>query len=403
MWSEAGLDGAAVLFFPVLVLLPRGIAALASAAGLCAIGLVLASRRKQASSTLAAAAALLGALLVWGAISASWSLDPLRSLVVAARLAGLFVAGLALIAAAGQVAAPRRLTVFFLLGLALGIVLTAVELATAGGLSSLFSNRTYRETRLNQVSVLFAVLLMPAGIVLMTLGHRIAASTLIAAAAGMVCILAGTAAKAALFAGLPAGLLLHRWRPQVARAAAVVAVAAIVGAPLTFARLERVPGFSETADNIKVSAGHRLLIWSFAGDRIAERPLAGWGLDASRVIPGGKDPIRAGETWMPLHPHNAALQLWLELGVPGVALFALLVARLWAALATVGWPPLFSAAAGAALTIALIGCFGTYGIWQEWWLGALWFALFTVLVMARVAGQPAGPALTAGRSPFRSG
>ena len=93
----------------------------------------------------------------------------------------------------------------------------------------------------------------------------------------------------------------------------------------------------------------------------------------------------SGETWMPLHPHNAALQVWLELGAPGAVLFALLVALVWGAFVRVEWPPLFAAAAGATLAIGFVGCFGTYGIWQEWWLGTLSFSLFLVLVMARVA------------------
>jgi O-antigen ligase len=92
-----------------------------------------------------------------------------------------------------------------------------------------------------------------------------------------------------------------------------------------------------------------------------------------------------------LHPHNAALQVWLELGVPGAALFALLAAIVWRALARVGWPPLFGAAAGASLTIAFLCCFATYGIWQEWWLGTLSFSLFLVLVMARATDRAALP------------
>jgi O-antigen ligase len=171
----------------------------------------------------------------------------------------------------------------------------------------------------------------------------------------------------------------------------VISVIAIVTAPLTFARLERLPGLGEMADTVKISAGHRLLIWSFAGDRIAERPLTGWGLDSSRAIPGGDEPIRPGETWMPLHPHNAALQVWLELGAPGAVLFALLVATIWGTLARVEWPGLFAAAAGGSLTIAFVGCFATYGIWQEWWLGTWSFSLFLILVMARVAARAASP------------
>jgi O-antigen ligase len=384
-WSEAGLDAAALLFFPLLVVLPRGIAALVSAAGLCAAGLVLSAGRSRPTSILAIATMLLGCLLLWGTASALWSVNPVRSLVVAARLAGLFTVGLGLAAGAGLVAAPRRLTFLLLIGMALGIAMVAIELATGGGLNSLVSDRAYRPTQLNQASISFALLVLPASALLISLGQTIFATLLAAVTAVMVYELAGTAAKAVLLAGVAMSLLLYRARPLVAGVALAVSVAAIVAAPLTFARLERLPGLGETADSFKISAGHRLLIWSFAGDRIAERPVTGWGLDASRAIPGGDDPIRPGEPWMPLHPHNAALQVWLELGAPGAALFALLTAIVWGALARVEWPPVFAAAAGASLTIAFIGCFATYGIWQEWWLGTLSFSLFLVLVMARVA------------------
>jgi exopolysaccharide production protein ExoQ len=395
-WSEAGLDTAAVLIFPLLVVLPRGIAALVSAAGLCAAGLVLSASGMRLTRILLVAAMLLGCLLAWGTASALWSVDPVRSLVVAARLAGLFAVGLALAASAGLIAAPRRLAFLLLIGMAFGIAMVAIELATAGGLSVLVSNRAYRPTQLNQVSISFALLVLPASALLISLGQAIFATLLAAVTAVTVYALAGTAAKAVLLAGLAVGLLLYRARPVVARVALAISMVAIIAAPLTFARLERLPGLGETADGFKISAGHRLLIWSFAGDRIAERPLTGWGLDASRAIPGGDDPIRPGETWMPLHPHNAALQVWLELGAPGAVLFALLVALVWGALARVEWPPLFAAAAGATLTIAFVGCCATYGMWQEWWLGTLSFSLFLVLVMGRVAGCQAVPGKAGG-------
>lgn len=395
-WCEAGLDTTALLLFPLLVLLPRGTAALASAAGLCAAGLVLSTRPRRLNPSLAATAILLASLLLWGAVSALWSVNPTRSLGMAVRLAGLFAAGIALAAAADLVAAPRRLTYCLLSGLAAGIALAVIDLATAGSLSSLLSDHAFRATRLNQASVSFAILLFPACAVLVSLGQPVYAVLLAAATAATIWVLVGTAAKTVLIAGLPMGLLLYRWRAHVARVAALLSVVVIIAAPLTFARLERLPGSIERADAVKISAGHRLLIWSFAGDRIAEHPFAGWGLDSSRAIPGGQETIRHDESWLPLHPHNAALQLWLELGVPGAVLFALLAALPWSTLASASWPPLFAAAAGAALTIGFVSCFGTYGIWQEWWLGTLWLCLFLVLVMARGTADAAGAAQEVG-------
>jgi exopolysaccharide production protein ExoQ len=381
-WCEAGLDIAALLFFPLLVLAPRGVAALLSLAGLSAAGLLMSSRGSRLNPAVSRAAILLGCLLVWGALSALWSVDPMRSLTVAVRLTGLFTVGITLLAATGSITAPGRLTLLSVVGLALGVGMALTELMTDGALSSYFSDRAYQPARLNQASISFAILCLPISGILVCRGYKLPGTLLAVATAATVCFLAGTAAKAALIAGLPMALLLSRVGPIVARAAAVISTIIIVTAPLSFARLERLPVLTEGADDVKLSAGHRLLIWSFAGDRIAEQPLFGWGLDSSRAIPGGEDLIRPGETWLPLHPHNAPLQLWLELGVPGAVLFALVIALAWWVLAEAHWPPLFFAAAGGSLTTAFVGCFATYGIWQEWWLGTLWFSLFLVSVMA---------------------
>lgn len=382
---EAGLDVAALLFFPLLVLAPRGIAPLASAAGFLGAGLVLAhGRRSCLRSDLAVPAAVLALLIVWSVVSATWSLGPPRSLDQAARLAGLFAAALAMAAAAGFVSAPRRLALFLLAGFVVALVMATVDLATHGALSKPFSDRVYQPAWLNQASVAFAILLLPTGAALISAGQRLPGLSFAVVGAATIFILAGTAAKTALAAGVPLALLCHYRRAPVARAAAVLSVLVIVTAPLTFARLDRVSGVVHSADTVKLSAGHRLLIWSFVGDRIAEHALRGWGLDSSRAIPGGGDPIRPDQTWLPLHPHNAPLQLWLELGVPGAVLFALLSGWLWLALARVDWPRLYAATACGSLATAFVASAATYGIWQEWWQGTLSFSLFIVLVMARV-------------------
>jgi O-antigen ligase len=317
--------------------------------------------------------------------SAIWSVDWLRSLIITARLAGLFAAGLALVYAAESIKAPGRLTFLLLGGLALAVALTAADFVTHGAVGAPFTDRAYQPAGLNRASVSFAILLLPITAVLVSRGLLICALLLATATGAMIFILAGTTAKTALATGVAIALLLYLSRSRTAHAAAVISVLVIITAPLTFARVGWFPVLTEAADAVKLSAGHRLWIWSFAGDRIAERPLAGWGLDASRSIPGGKDPIRPGETWLPLHPHNAPLQLWLELGVPGAVLFALLVAYVWHALAIAPWSRMFGAATGGSLAVAMIACIAAYGIWQEWWLGELWFSLFGVLVMARIA------------------
>ena len=383
-WCEGGLDGCVLLLLPILALVSHGVAPLVAFAGLGAAGLCAANRPFR-FRPLRFPAAILAILLLWSTASAMWSIDPQRTFILSTRLAGLFVAGLALAAAANRIAAPRRLAVYLIAGTAIGLALSSYDLLSDGGLRSLVSVRAFVPFRLNQIAIGLAILLLPVTALLIERRRVIAALTAAALMAGTVFMLADAAAKTALLASLPVGVLLYRWRTPFARLAAVVSVVGVMTAPWSLPRLADAPRVLAAADALKGSAGHRLLIWSFVGDRIAERRLLGWGLDAARAIPGGKGEVRPGMTRLPLHPHNAALQLWLELGMPGAALFALFVGWLWLRLAAAPWPRLYAAAVGGSLTAALAAAFAAYGIWQEWWLGTLGLVVFLILVMARVA------------------
>jgi exopolysaccharide production protein ExoQ len=374
-----------------LALVPHGVAPLAAAAGLCAGGLVLANPPDHFAALRLPASCLL-ALLLWGLTSALWSIDPARSLILDLRLAGLFAAGLALAAAAERVATPQRLAIFLVAGTALGLALTWYDLASGGGLTDRISVRGFGPFRLDQIAIGLAILALPVAAWLIQRG-RVAMALLAAAViVGTIGLLDDITAKAALAAGLPMAALIY-WRPRiVTRVAAVLCALFILTAPLTLAKLERIPGLFAAADSFKMSAGHRLLIWSFTGERIAERPLFGWGLDASRAIPGGNTEIRPGQNWLSLHPHDAALQVWLELGLPGAVLFAALLALFWLRLDRLPGSRFYLSAAGGALTAALAPLFAAYGVWQEWWIGTLALALFLTLVMARaVAPRGATP------------
>ncbi len=252
-WLEAGLDFCALALPPLLALVPHGAAPLAGFGGLCAAGLVAADPPYRVNA-LRTPAALLGILLAWGMLSAAWSIDPWRSLVLDIRLAGLFAAALALAAAASRVAAPLRLSLFLLAGTAIGIALALGDLESAGGLSRYVSIRPFDAPRLNQIAVWLAILLLPLTALLICRGRALLA---LAAAAGMaatVYTLEGTTAKIALAISLPVAALLY-WRPgAAARIAAALSILAIVTAPLTLPRLERIPALFAAADSFKVSA-----------------------------------------------------------------------------------------------------------------------------------------------------
>jgi O-antigen ligase len=381
---STGLEGCAFLLPVLLCLAPLGAAPLAVVAGLLAAALI-AAQSPFRTSALRPPLAILLVLVLWGALSASWSIDPARTLGLAARLTGLVVAALALTASAGRLTTPWRLCLCLLAGTGVAIAAAGYDLGSGGGLARIVSTRPFIAPRLNQTAVWLALMMLPIAALLSCRGMRWVGVMSGAAMAAMVMLLDGSTAKIALGLSLPVAALVYLRRRAVARAAAVLSVIAITTAPLSLPQLARSGEIFAAVDGFKESAGHRLLIWSFTGDRIAERPYLGWGLDAARAIPGGADEIRPGEKWLPLHPHNAALQVWLELGAPGAALFALLVGWLWLRLADAPWPRLYAAAAAGGLTAALTVTAAGWGIWQEWWIGTLALALFAALAMARAA------------------
>jgi O-antigen ligase len=384
---ELGLDVCGFLFLPVLALASRGTAALAVIAGVCALG--LAAPQGIAAWRRVRGTALIFALLVgWGLVSALWAVEPGRSLLIAARLAGMFVAGLALMAAAERIAAPHRLLGCLVAGLALALALTVAQFATGGELTGPFRIRPFKDPLLNQVENGFVLLLLPLAATMVLRRQFAIAVVVTVATAAVIYLLVGTTAKVAFSIGIGAAVLIYFSRRRFARIAAVVSVLAVLAAPLIFPPLIGVPAVQRRAEDYKFSMQHRLEIWSFAGARIGERPWFGWGLDSSRSIPGGSGLTPKGKLLLPLHPHNVPLQLWLELGVPGAALLALFVARLWLTFAAAPWPRLYAAAVGGSLVAALIVALGSYGAWQEWWIGTEFLALFLILVMARLAVQP---------------
>lgn len=179
---------------------------------------------------------------------------------------------------------------------------------------------------------------------------------------------------------LVAGLVLV-WPKSAPKLMAVGAALAIVAMPLIVLVI-RVLGLGPA---LPESWAQRVGYWTFALERIAERPWVGWGLDASRAF----------SPTIQLHPHNGPLQLWLELGLPGACAAAL------------AWVFVFRrtardvrslVAAGAAATAAVYFLFGaiSFGVWQEWWLAVGALAALIAALGDREEGASAGPRAAGG-------
>jgi O-antigen ligase len=151
------------------------------------------------------------------------------------------------------------------------------------------------------------------------------------------------------------------------------------------------------------SLRHRFAIWDFAATRTMEKPILGWGLGTSRVVPGADgttDLLRRGAETLPLHPHNALLQMWLELGIPGI-LFALVavVTILSKITRYVSGRKELATALTVIFSATLIAEL-SYGIWQSWWLVFLWvLAALTIVITGTPARTDAARDANPGQCP----
>jgi exopolysaccharide production protein ExoQ len=379
---------AAFLIGPIGFLAPLGLAPLliVVALGLAAVA-ALERRLPAPPIDLAVALSLLCTI---GLASVVWAIDPQHSLERALRLVGECVEGVLLLDAADRLDAVerRRILAGLALGLGVTIVLSFADAWFARGLMRWLHGPRTAPTASNRGATVLALMMWPALLFLARTRSRwFALGGWVLAALGIVVCLAASAhlALAAASVTFLAALLL---RQAAARALLVLAPAAVLVMPIVpLLTPPDQPLLPRTM--LKPSAMHRLVIWHFTDTRIADKPLLGWGLDSARAMPGGKDftflPGAPGQVeryeQLPLHPHNGALQVWLELGAVGALVGALVVVVMLSRLTPATLAPATRAAGLAAFVAAAIEVSLSYGIWQSWWIAALWFTSFTVVLL----------------------
>jgi exopolysaccharide production protein ExoQ len=262
---------------------------------------------------------------------------------------------------------------------------------------------------------MIALLIWPTMYVLLRRGHRLLAGLTVAAGLALIGQRENTASLLAAAVALVvfvAALASTKWTARTLAVLVLVGVALMPFAPTTVLEPNRV---ARLVPGIEMPHFHRLVIWRFVAERIAKRPVTGWGLNASRSIPGGDDTVslvlegreedgaaadslrQSVMEQLPLHPHSAALQWWLELGAVGALLGAgLLVALILASRgrspASRGQSPASRgrgvgraevAATLALMTAAISVSMLSYNIWQSWSVAALWLCAALVLAVRR--------------------
>ena len=323
------------------------------------------------------------------------SVDPMESAGRALRMVGEFTALCLLITStlALDEDLRRRLVRAATLGVAIAGAIILSDLATRGAVLTPFWGRPpsweWRVISYNRGETTLAMLLPLAGVT-MVVGVGRAGRIALALAAlvlGVAAVLAGASnsAKVAMLVGCIVFLVVYAL-PGLLRLTMWGSAVAVLAMPWALDAMPPRPMIERSGASLQ-SIVHRTFIWDFTIARIKERPTLGWGLDASRRMPGGDDEVtvsgfnkagapgagRAEMTGqvMPLHPHNGALQIWLELGGLGALLTAGLILLAAESLRKLRLSRAAAAASAASFAAGLIVALVSYGIWQGWWLSAL--------------------------------
>lgn len=327
----------------------------------------------------------LGLFLAWCLAAAAWSIDPLDAATLALRVGLLLYVLLYLTALTRFLDATHRhrVALSFCLGFGVALLLVIVELTFGSPVLTLLQGAIKGESatysRLNRGVSALAILVWPLAMLAWHLHRRALALALPPAVFVVTLFSESSASVVALAAGLLAAALAGLGRGAARLVLALAVVGSLLAAPVVVEMLQQAG--LERSDLISRNGQYRLHIWSVVIDRIAERPIFGWGFDASPALPTGDvEPFRPGAKIIPSHPHNGVLQIMVELGALGTLLAGGLLFLIGRRIDRLPPAPRCCAVA-MTVTILGIACIA-YSIWQSHWLSVIGAAavIFTAML-----------------------
>ncbi len=376
-----------LLLLPLILPLVRRAAPVALAlAGVCSVLALIATKRlnerfRSLSSKISFQS--FSFFILWCLISAFWSTWPFRGIAQLFLCAAMVFCGSLLYSTPPHLHSRLWLTI----GILTGSAITLVDLSSGGQFHLLFSFK-FEPYLYNMVLV--TLLLLPWGLLNVKVeGVNLLRVAAIAILISAIFVSESETAKIAILVGLFAygvGFVLSR---DAVRILALVSLLAVWSVSMFATDV-----FNFTHDLVPAiwSAGHaneRLQIWhSFSLMGLAGQPW-GWGLGASAApqltsfYQGASPEIQSGLNWW--HPHNNFLQIWVELGVPGVCLAFLISVFLIL-------PKMPEPAADRASFCGFLASFHfiamvSHGLWQTWWWAAVIIGGYAQLVTRGVVAE----------------
>ena len=381
------------IIFMMLVLLPLvshagglGIAPLIFILGLWGLFLVIKTKRFKITNVQIA----LTAFLTWLCVTALWS--PYRpdglltNYVKLFLMAMIFYWNWPLFEYSGR-RHPRPLQHLFMAGVVFSVGILVIDLLSNFGLTLFFNpasdyaDKIFKtidaEMNLGHSITLMILLAAPVAMLMLSefskqLGRLILVLFLVflAWAAWLNSLSVGLLGLLGVIVMTAAGYAYPR---QVPKALLMLTIIIILTAPLLswFAFIY----VGDSGTNLPQSWDHRLRMWGYCWQIIAEHPLRGEGFDASRTFQETFT-IRDGReiAIVSLHPHNAGIQVWTEAGFIGAILASSVVVTLFKPINNYVQNQAQGGAVSGVIAATLIISSITYGAWQFWWWGCVFLA-----------------------------
>lgn len=314
-------------------------------------------------------------LLGWSMLSALWSPDGGFVVERVLKLALIFVGGAGLWALAqnvwaGRGAMPRYFMCVAGSAFAFMCLASVADLMMDGGFAALFleAPEYYNSSVLNRPLVVAVVLLWPLLFILRGHWGMILSMMLMCGAA--VFLSQGQSGQLSFLVGALAFFAIPWRRDWLVWTAAAMVCLLVVVAPFLVQWLfqNAMPFFDQFSWFHHAFAGPRLEIWDFVSRHaLEESPLIGFGIDATRLIGHFDSQTLYHPDPYVLHPHNFAVQIWIEFGVIGVIAFCgvIFAGARWVVAQPAELRSVYLAGFFSWLSVAATG----YGIWQSWWIG----------------------------------
>jgi len=357
----------------VAVMVPIATALLILAAALD--GRLLSALRRLGRSLLSSQTLALFLILIWASITILWTPKAANA---AGRLPRILLTVLLFSVAIACLKYRARLSDVYLIPIGVGIasVTLALQFLPHSPLAQ-WVDTSSDDTESLRAAILLTLLIWPAAGALMARGRNWQALVLCLVTILSLWLVRNLVVFAAFIVGTLV-MLAALWRPHLtARVVRWAVIALLVLAPAIGWLMSRYGGFLLPAE------GDQLVgIWRDVTYAIPGHLFGGFGYDSSAWLTRGV----GGQ--LLASPRNAALQIWLELGIVGVALSAL---ALWAAFRAVEERDERSIpaalATGAAATVMM---FSGLAAWQIWWLMSLGLTSVSLAFFSRLGTRRIG-------------